>query len=294
MTRSNEFSASAKALIYGTLCLWGFICLYPFAIAIAGSFTAETQLRDSISVIPRQPSLDAYRLLFARPERILNAYRVTIFVTVVGTVLSVLINAMMAYAISRPSCRYRYVLGFYAYFTLLFSGGMVAWFIVMVNILGLRNNVWAMIVPYLSNAWFLLILRSYFRSVPNDFAESAKMDGAREMRIFLQIFLPLSIPAIATIGLFTAMRYWNDWWLGIMLIDDVSLQPLQLMLRSVMSRVQFLAGDMGRHASDLGITLPTRGLRFATTIVTIGPIIFLYPFLQKYFIKGLTIGGIKG
>ncbi len=294
MKRANQFGLPTRICIALVLSLWMFVCLYPFAVVLGGSFTAESEIRRGISVIPREFSTASYELLFATPRRVIRAYQVTIFVTVVGTVLSVLVNAMMAYAISRPNCRYRYQLGFFAYFTLLFSGGMVAWYIVMVNFLGLRNTIWAMIVPYLANAWFLLILRAYFQSIPNDFAESARMDGAGEMRIFLQIFLPLSIPAIAAITLFTAMRYWNDWWLGIMLIDDTDLQPLQLMLRSVMSRVQFLASDMGRRASDLGITVPTRGLRFATTIVTIGPIVFLYPFLQKYFIKGLTIGGIKG
>lgn len=292
--RANTFSAPTRVVIAVLLLIWTFVCLYPFAVVLGGSFTAETALREGISVIPREFSTSSYELLFQSPHRIIRGYQVTIFVTVVGTVLSVLINAMMAYAISRPICKYRYQLGFFAYFTLLFSGGMVAWYIVMVNFLGLRNNIWALIIPYLANAWFLIILRTYFQSVPNDFAESARLDGAGEIRIFSQIFLPLSTPAIAAITLFTAMRYWNDWWLGIMLVDDANLQPLQMMLRRVMSQVQFLASDMGRMAGDLGITVPTRGIRFATTIVTIGPIVFLYPFLQKYFVKGLMIGGIKG
>lgn len=292
--RANEFGVPTQLLIAALLSLWLIVCLYPFAVVVGGSMTDESVLREGISVIPREFSLDSYRLLLARPDRVMRAYQVTIFVTVAGTVLSVMVNAMMAYSISRSTCRYRYQLAFFAYFTMLFSGGMVAWYIVMVNVLGLRNTVWGMIVPYLAHAWFLLILRAYFRSVPDDFADSAKIDGAGELRIFLQIFLPLSLPAIATITLFTAMRYWNDWWLAIMLIDHAELQPLQMMLRAVMSRVQFLASDMGHRATDLGITLPSRALRFATTVVTIGPIVFLYPFLQRYFIKGLTIGGIKG
>lgn len=273
------------------------LCLVPFFLAVMGSVTAERELlRNGMRLFPSDFSLEAYRTLFANGERVISGYRVTLIVTSLGTILSLLVNSLFGYALSRKHFEIRNVLAMFVFITMVFNGGMVSWYITMVRTLGLRNNIWGLIVPYLANAWNLLLLRNFFKSIPDSLAESAYIDGAGEFRIFFQIALPLSKPAIATIALFTSLLFWNDWRLGIFLIDSADLQPLQLMLRSIVSNIQFLrSSDATAIGTGSGIDLlPAEGVKLATMVVTIGPIILLYPFLQRYFIKGIMIGAIKG
>ncbi|OXS61962.1 sugar ABC transporter permease [Cohnella sp. CIP 111063] len=265
-------------------------------MVIAGSVSSESDIvQHGYSIIPRSVSFDSYRILLLGSNRIVDAYVVSAIVTVAGTVLSLLVTSMGAYAMARRSFRYRNALSIYAIITILFNGGLVPWYIICVRYLELKDTMWAMILPPLANAFNMFLIRNFMMSMPDDLHESAKIDGAGEFRIYAQLVVPLAKPVLATIGLFVSLSYWNDWFLGLMFIDKQELQPLQLLLRTLVSNIEFLrtsnnAMDIQRIASQL----PSQSLKMALTVVTIGPIIFLYPFLQRYFVKGLMVGAVKG
>ncbi|MFP4377572.1 MAG: carbohydrate ABC transporter permease [Spirochaetales bacterium] len=283
-----------RVAIGGAVIIISLLCLLPFWLTVSGSFTAESQIiQEGFSLWPREFSTLAYEYLFANSGSILSGYRVSIFVTAFGTAFSLLVTALMAYPLSRRDMKYRNHLTFFAFFTMLFHGGMVPWYIVTTQILGLRDVIWALIFPYSIQAWNMILLRNFFRSIPSELIESAKIDGAHEFTIFARIAAPLSVPGLATIGLFIALLYWNDWWLGLMLINDQDLYPLQLLLRRIVSAVQFLQSAPA-GADTSGIVLPSEGVKMATAIVTLGPIVLVYPFVQRYFVKGIMIGAVKG
>jgi multiple sugar transport system permease protein/putative aldouronate transport system permease protein len=251
-----------------------------------------TIVKNGYQLIPQKLSLAAYDLMLSG-KRLYTSYGVTLFVTSVGTLLSLLTTSMMAYALSSKRLRYANAINFYVFFTMLFGGGLIPWYIVVTRILLLRNSIWAMIIPYLVNPWFMFLLRNYFRSVPESLMESARIDGAGDLRILFRIVLPLSGPALATIGLFYALLFWNDWWLSMLLIDRERLYPLQFLLRALLSNLMNVATSLNPQMKTIQV-VPAYSVRMATVVVTIGPIIMLYPFLQRYFVKGITVGAIKG
>ena len=272
------------------------LCILPFWLVLAGSLTSEEEIvKYGYGLWPRNVSLIAYKVLFANFGRIGNAYKITIIVTVVGTALSLAVTAMAAYPISQERVKYHAILNFFVLFTMLFSGGMVPWFIVCRNMLHLKDSIWALILPYAANAWNIFLVRNYYKGIPNEMVEAAKIDGYSEYGIFFKIIVPLSKPVLATITLFISLNYWNDWWLGIMLIDDTDLQPLQLMLRTITANLQFLRNSSNANAlSTVMQDLPSEAIKMATCMITIGPIILVYPFVQKYFVKGIMVGAVKG
>lgn len=292
-TRSSEGRVLQIVFTVVTL-VFAVVCIVPYVLVVIGSFTDESVLTTAgLGFFPEKWSTNAYQVLFNDMSRIVNGYKVTILVTVIGTFLSLLINSMLAYVLSKKTLRYRAKISFYCAFTMLFSGGMVPWYIVCVNYLHLYDTFWALILPYLANAWYMFLLRNYFVSLPEEMFEAAAIDGAGELRTFFTIALPLAVPSLASVGLFIALAYWNDWWLGIMLTESQEIMPLQLLLRSIVSNTQLLiSGNASFMASS--IKLPAEGVKYATTIVTIGPILILYPFVQRYFVKGLTVGSVKG
>lgn len=228
--------------------------------------------------------------------QVLQAYGVTIFVTVVGTFLSVTVISMYAYAISRKQFKFRKQFTFIAFFTMLFSGGMVPFYIVMTQFLDLKNTMWALILPMAVNAFYIIIMRTFFlRSVPEAILESARIDGAGEMRIFLTIVLPLSIPGIATIALFSTLAYWNDWFNALLFIDDPNKIPLQSLLMRIENNMDFIKQNamLSNQNSAILKSIPQDSARMAMVVIATLPIALSYPFFQKYFIKGLTIGGVK-
>lgn len=285
-----------KILEYFVVLLISFLCLLPFIMVITGSLSNEQDItKYGYTLFPKHIDLISYRILLLDIKSIANAYRISITVTVAGSLLGLTINSMMAYAMARKSLKYRKFISVYALITIMFNGGMVPWYIICVNYLHLKDKLIAMIVPYLANAWYIFLLRNYVKSIPDEMHESAKIDGAGEYTIFFKIFIRLMTPALATIGLFTALGYWNDWWLGLMLIDKTNLQPLQLMLRTIVSNIMFLKASTNSAAMQaLVAVLPSEGIKMAICVITIGPIVFLYPFLQKYFVKGIMIGAVKG
>lgn len=285
-----------KVLINIFLVLVTLFCLFPFLLVVSGSLTNETVIiREGYSLIPKQVDFTAYKLLFVDINPILRGYGVSICVTVVGTLASLLINALVAYPLSLSSLKYRKFLSVYILITILFNGGMVTWYIVCVTYLQLKDNLFALIIPYLANAWYIFLLKNYFQNIPGEMHESALIDGAGEFKIFYKIIIPLSKPVLATVALFVALMYWNDWWLGIMLINNQKLQPLQLLLRTIVSNVQFLqSSPNAAQMRQIIKALPTESVKMAVCILTIGPILFLYPFIQRYFVKGIMVGAIKG
>lgn len=282
-------------IVIGLLVLvMGLLCLLPFWLTVIGSFTPEAEIiSKGFSLWPSEFTTLAYEYLFANADAIVQGYKVSVFVTAFGTLFSLAVTALMAYPLSRSDLKYRNHLTFFAFFTMLFHGGMVPWYIVTTQILGLRDVIWALIFPYTIQAWNMILLRNFFRTIPKDLIDSAKIDGANEFVIFGRIAAPLSVAGLATIGLFIALLYWNDWWLGIMLINDEQLYPLQLILRRIVSAIRFIQ-NAPPGADVSGITLPSEGVKMATAIVTLGPIVLLYPFVQRYFVKGIMIGAVKG
>ena len=297
--RSNKIKKSGTAISFGILShaivfVVAAACILPFIMLVSGSFTAEkTILESGYSLLPRDVTLEAYRTIFKYPQKILNAYGISIFITAVGTASSLFFLTMTAYVLSRRDFKYRNQLAFYFYFTTLFNGGMVSTYMFYIQYLHLKDSLLALILPNMMNVFYLLIMRSFVASIPPTLIESAKIDGAGEFRIFLQIVLPLLQSGLATVGLLTALGYWNDWYNAMLYINTESKYPLQYMLYDLQMRAQGLA----QIASRAGVkveNLPTNSLKLAMAVVATGPIVFLYPFVQKYFVKGITIGSVKG
>jgi putative aldouronate transport system permease protein len=280
--------------LYVIVALLSLFCIVPFIIILASSMTRETDILTSgYNIFPKHFDFTAYHYLFQRINVVLTSYKITILVTVIGTIASLTICAMIAYPISLRRLKYRSFISGYVLLTLMFNGGIVPWYIICVKYLHLHNNLVALILPSLVNGFNIFLMRNYFSSIPEEMQESAKIDGAGEIRILLSVVLPLSVPVFASVGLFIALAYWNDWWLGLMLIDKTELQPLQLLLRTIVSNVDFLRNS-SILSTNVDQMVPRESVKMAATIITIGPIIFLYPFLQRYFVKGLMMGAVKG
>ncbi len=283
---------SGFAYVY--LLLFVITAIIPFMTIVSTSLTDERYLRaNGFDLFPHELTLEAYRFVLGRGSAILDAYQVTTIVTVAGTLFSMLLTTMMAFALSRKEWKMAGPISFLVYFTMLFNGGLVPWYIVTTKYLHLYDHLLALILPYAINAFNLLIMRSFISTIDNSIFEAAKIDGANEVQLLFRIALPLALPGIATICLFYAISYWNDWWLGLMLVSDRELYPLQLLIRAITSNITYAASSSS-NSSIAAAAIPKEGVKRATTVWTIGPIILLYPFLQRYFVKGLTVGGVKG
>ncbi|MFD0717093.1 carbohydrate ABC transporter permease [Paenibacillus sp. GCM10027626] len=280
----------AVHLIFILLCV---IVTVPFVIILAASFSEETSLyRDGYWLWPHQFSLDAYEVAFANSRQLIQSYTVTIATTVIGTALGLWLMTTLGYVLSRTDYRYRNSLSFYVFFTMLFRGGLVPTYILVAKWLGMQNTIYALFVPALVNAFYVLIMKGFLRSIPNALYESAKLDGASELRIFLRIVIPLSTPAIATVGLLTGLQFWNDWFSSILYTDDSNLLTLQAMLYRMLSNMQFLS--VIQPAGLDSSMLPQASFRMAICVLAVGPLLFVFPFFQRFFTRGLTVGSIKG
>jgi len=269
-------------------------CLLPFLLIVAGSVSDETAIyTDGYRLIPRQFSLKSYGIIFRAPASILRAYAVTLMLTAAGTALGLFLTAMTAFALQTGDCKYRNVLAFYMYFTMLFNGGLTPFYILMVRGLHLKNTYWAMLLPSLLSVWFILLTRNYMKSIPREVYESAKIDGAGYFAMFLRITMPLSVPVLATIGLFIALGYWNDWYYPMLFVEDSRLYPMQFFLYRLLNAARFSEAVM-KGANVATANMPKEGMKMAMAVVATGPIIFLYPFIQRFFIRGLMIGAVKG
>ena len=292
--RESADQRTFNSIGYVLITLLSLFCLLPFILIISGSFTSQASIMtDGYQLIPKEFSLEAYEFLFEAPDDILRAYGVTIFVTVVGTLASLLVTSMAAYALAHKAFRYRNTVSFFFYFTTVFGGGLVPWYIFNIKYLHFKDNLISLILPTLVNVTYLLILKSYMKNVPDAVYESAHLDGAGDWTIYWKIALPLNKAGLATVGLFTALNYWNDWYNAMLYIDNSKLYPLQYYLNDILNKSQ----GMMAAAAQAGIPaaqVPTEPVKLAMTVVATGPILLLYPFLQKYFVKGVTIGAVKG
>jgi putative aldouronate transport system permease protein len=275
-------------------------CLLPVLLVISISFSDEnTVVANGFKFFPEKFSLDAYGFLYNQLSQIITAYGVTIFVTVVGTLLSLLLIALYAYPLSRRELRHRNKFALFIFLTMIFNGCLVPWYLVYVNFLHLKDSVWSLIIPLFLQPFFVIIMRTFFQTtIPDSIIESATIDGASEVKIFYKIILPLSLPVLATIGLFNTLNYWNDWFLSLIFITKGNGISLQYLMYKTLLNIQYLTTNenAANQLSKMGavINLPSQTLRMAMAVVGMGPIIFAYPFFQKYFVKGLTIGAVKG
>ena len=277
------------------------VCLafvIPMLYVVSVSFMTQAEIdATGYQLIPKEFSLEAYQYVFRNPTQLLDSYQVTIFTSLVGTFLSVLVMAMVAYPLSRSTFYYKKPVTYYIFFTMLFSGGLIPSYIINTQYLHLGNNILIYILPSLVSAYNVIIIRTFFQGLPTSLVESAKLDGASEVRIFTSIILPLSKPVIATIALMTLLAKWNDWNTSLIYIRNEKLFSLQYMLQKILREVEFLK-SMADSQLGLNITLenavPTEPARFAMVIMAAGPMLVIFPFFQKYFTRGLTIGAVKG
>lgn len=275
-----------------------FICLMPALLVLIVSFSSETSIRiKGYSYVPLSWSLESYRYLANQSSYIGRAFLNSIGITIVGTLLGLVTTSTMGFALSRPNYRLRTFFTWFIFIPMLFSGGLVASYMINAHILGLKDTYWAMIIPICCSSFYCIIMRTFFQTtVPDAIIESAKIDGARMIRIFTQIVLPISLPAIATIGLFLTFAYWNDWLMAKYYIsgNKHDLFPLQYVLISLEENISFLTRNSQNMTAGTATNIPSETVRMAMVVVSVVPIACSYPFFQKYFVSGLTIGAVKG
>lgn len=282
---------------YIVITIVALLCFIPFLVVVSGSFTAEQEiLKQGFSLLPKEVSFEAYKMALKDPVSILRAYGVTISVTVIGTALGLFITAMTAYVLQRKDFEWRNKFSFFFYFTTLFSGGLVPWYILMVKYLHMKNSPLALILPLLLSVFNILVMKSYISSIPDALTEAAKIDGAGDFTIFIRVILPLIKPALATVGLFIALNYWNDWYNSMLFIQNEKLQSLQYFLYRIVNNIEAYKNIIAQSggAATVKMDLPSESLKMALTVIVTGPIILVYPFVQRFFVSGITIGAVKG
>lgn len=298
MKRKVNSEKAFHAFAFAVLLLLAVICILPVGLVVIASFTDEhTLLAQGYRFLPEKYSLAAYQYLRKQSAMMLRAYGVSIFVTAAGTCVSVILSMMFAYPLSRKDFKYRNLFSFLVFFTMLFSGGIVPSYMMWSSFFHIKDSILALIIPtYLMSAFHILLIRNYYtNSIPNELVEAARIDGASELLIFGRIMLPLSVPVIATVGLFTGLAYWNDWINGLYYINDPKLYSIQNLLIRLMNNIQYLNSGAAAGAISGGIsTLPSTSVRMAIAVVGVIPVVIAYPFLQKYLIRGTVMGAVKG
>ncbi len=282
----------ASGMNYFWLILVGLITVIPFLYVISMSFTSETALGTiGVKLIPAEWSLEAYQYLFQNARDLVRAYGVTIFVTAAGTFLGTMLAIFFAYPLSKKQLPGRNGIMLYILFSMMFSGGLIPFYLVVRGI-GLGNTIWALILPSCWSSWNMILIRNFFQSIPDSLEESAKLDGANDIQILFCIIIPLSKAIIATIALYFAVGFWNSWYNALLFIDDRKLQPLMLFLKNIMETKNVGASLIGSSSAN---QIPaSEALRMATVVVCTLPILCVYPFVQKYFVKGVMVGSVKG
>lgn len=292
MTESKAFNRVATII----LAVLVTITLLPILLIVVASFTKETSLlQNGYSFLPKQWSLDAYYYIVRQGSVILRAYGVSLLVTVVGTVLSVVITTTLAYPMSKRAFKFSGPLTFFVFFTMLFSGGIVPSYIMWTNLFHIKNTIWALIVPnYLVSAFNVILVKNFYsNNIPQELIEAAELDGATEMQSFTRMIFPMARPVVATISLFTALCYWNDWTNGLYYVDNQKLYSIQLLLMKIMNNIEALKAN-ANLAGAAAVDLPGTSVRMAIAFIGILPILILYPFVQKYLVEGVVIGAVKG
>jgi putative aldouronate transport system permease protein len=272
--------------------------LIPFVLVIIISLSDEQSiLHNGFRLIPDNFSFMAFVYFFKSPDAILHAYGVTITVCIIGTLISLILTSTMGYTLSRKDYGFHRITSFYVFFTMLFNGGLVPFYILMTQGLHLKDTIWALIVPGLLSPFYVLIMKGFMAKIPIEIIESAKVEGAREWRIYIQLILPLSKPSLATLGLFILFNYWNEWFNALLFINTERLVPLQLLLVRTMNSLDFITSRPEFATAMVSFNLsdfPKTSAKFAIAIMSAGPMLLVFPFFQRFFVKGLTVGAIKG
>lgn len=297
--KRNLASKSSDLVLNFMFLIYVFCCIYPLLLIFMVSITDDKTIAlNGYSLFPEKISFFAYKYIFSDSSQLVRSYMITITVTVIGTIVSLLITALYAYPLSKRDFKHKNIFAFIVYFTMLFNGGLVPWYMVYSRLLNLKDTIWVLILPMLITPFYLLMMKTFFATtIPESITESAKIDGAGEYTIFFKIVLPLSKPVLATVAMFNTLGYWNDWYNSLIFITDDKMVSLQFLLYKIMNSIQYIAevsSKQGASAAGRIADLPTETARMAMCIIAIGPIILAYPFFQKYFVKGLTIGAVKG
>jgi putative aldouronate transport system permease protein len=289
---------TGKFAVMAILLLMTAAALMPVLLIVVASLTDEkTLVANGYSFVPSVLSFEAYAYMFRQGNVIMRSYGVSFLVTIVGTLASVLLTTMIAYPMSRKKFKYRGALAFFVFFTMLFSGGIVPSYMMWTRLFSIKNTLWALIVPnYLVTAFNVFLVKNYYEhSVPESILESAQIDGASEFTVFFKIMFPLAVPVVATISIFTALIYWNDWVNGLYYLTNPRLYGIQNLLIRIMENIQYLRSGMANVALGAArVEMPSTSVRMAMAVIGILPIAITYPFAQKYFIKGVIVGAIKG
>ena len=284
-----------RVTTYVLVAVFAVACIIPFWMIIASSFSTEAAIRRSgFTLWPSDFSLYSYNLIFRSPDQLIGSYIVTISLTLIGTSIGLAIISMTGYALQRRDFPFRNAISFYIYFTSLFSAGLVPFYYIIVKIYGLKDTYWAVLLPLLMSPWLIILMKNYVKAIPHAITESGKIDGAGDFRIFWSLIVPSMKPALATIGLFLALGYWNEWYFSSLFLgSQVTYRPLQYQLYNIINKVASLKSSLA-GANIVLNDLPSETLKMATATLATGPIILLYPFVQKYFVAGLTVGAVKG
>lgn len=290
--RPRRRKARMPWLLQAALLLVAIAFFAPLVVVVSSSFSSEKAIStDGYGLIPNQFSTFAYQYILGDPTQLLTAYGVSIVVTSVGTILSLAAMSLLAYSLSRPEFRLRKPISFYVMFTMLFGGGLVPSYILITRYLDIGNTILALILPYLITPWYVLLLRTYFTQLPQDILDAARIDGAGEWKVFLRIAVPLSKPALATVGLFVLLLYWNDWWLGLLYITQSDLVPVQLYLYRILSSADYAASNA--QLAGQAVDVPIQTVRMAASVLAIGPVVIAFFAVQRFLVRGITVGGIK-
>jgi len=287
----------SKITVHIFLGLLALFCLLPLVFVISISFSNEKDIiRNGYAMFPRVFSLEAYRMLLKEPGQLLQSYSVSIFISVIGSIFALTISSMIAYVLTRKDFKASRIITFMIFFPLLFQSGLVPFYIYVVKFLNLKNTLTILIIPYLVIPWLVLLLKGFIAQIPRSVIESGWLDGASEITIFFRIIAPMSKAALATVGLFYFLTFWNDWWLSLLFITEKSKLPLQLLLQRLLSNAEFMRSAMFQMASvNVDLTeLPTDTARMATALLVAGPVLIIFPFFQRYLVRGISVGSIKG
>ncbi|MEG1752477.1 MAG: carbohydrate ABC transporter permease [Christensenella sp.] len=267
-------------------------CFVPFWLVFINSFATETSIaQNGFSLWPSEFTFYAYEYAFAGGQ-VGYGYRNTFFIVLIGTPIATIITAMFAYVLAHPKVKYRKIMSFLTYLSMIMGTALVGYYVLISSWLHLKDNLWAIILPMLFNPFFAFIMVAAYKDVPYEIYEASCIDGAGDILTFFKVILPIVLPTIATVALFYTLQYWNEWWHALLFIDNYKLHPLQMLIRSLISSIN-TSSYMGARVSS-GALVPTNSVKMAVVCLTVGPIILGYPFAQKYFVEGISVGAVKG
>lgn len=298
LVRINSIKPVTDVAFNCIFILLSLVTLVPILLMVSMSLTKESSINQfGYQLIPREFSVEGYKFLYDQSTMVLNSLWISVFVTVVGTVIGVLLTTSLGYVMSRPQYRLKKFLTWLVFIPMIFNGGMVSSYFINTNLLGMKNSVWALILPLCVSSFNVIVCKTFFRStIPDALVESAKIDGASQLRILFRIVLPISLPVLATIALFLCFMYWNDWFQSMLYIDNQNMYSLQALLNRIMGEIEYLARNanlLGGSVAEMRNKMPKEAARMAIATVIVVPIACAYPFFQRYFITGLTVGAVK-